>query len=115
MTVSSALDFSEKRNILVVDDTPENLSVISGILKEHFKVRVAPSGERCLQIALSDNAPDLILLDIMMPEMDGYEVLRRLQAEPKTEGIPVLFVTAMDQDQDEQKGIDLGAVDYITK
>jgi putative two-component system response regulator len=109
------LDFSEKRDILVVDDTPENLSVISGILREHFKVRVAPSGPRALQIAFAEKPPDLILLDIMMPEMDGYEVLRRLQAEPKTEGIPVLFVTAKDQDHDEQMGIDLGAVDYITK
>ncbi|TAK44164.1 MAG: response regulator [Betaproteobacteria bacterium] len=109
------MDFAEKRSVLVVDDTPENLSVISGILREHFKVRVAPSGERALQIALSDEPPDLILLDIMMPEMDGYEVLRRLQAAPKTADIPVLFVTAMDQEQDEQLGIDLGAVDYITK
>jgi putative two-component system response regulator len=113
--VSSVLDFAEKRSVLVVDDTPENLAVMSGILREHYKVRVAPSGARALQIAMGDQPPDLILLDIMMPEMDGYEVLRRLHAEPKTAGIPVLFVTAMDQAQDEQFGIDLGAVDYITK
>lgn len=113
--MSGVLDFSRKRTILVVDDIPENLSVISGILKEHFQVKAAPSGERCLQISFSDDAADLILLDIMMPEMDGYEVLRRLQADPRTEGIPVIFVTAVDQAEDEQKGIDLGAVDYVTK
>jgi len=113
--VSGALDFSEKRTVLVVDDTPENLAVLSGVLRPHYTVKVAPSGERALQIALSDDAPDIILLDIMMPEMDGYEVLRRLQAAAVTEGIPVIFVTAKDQENDEQVGLDLGAVDYITK
>src|SRR3954463_3422663 len=113
--MSGVLDFSQKRSILAVDDTPENLTVISGVLRPHYTVKVAPGGERALQIAFSDDPPDLILLDIMMPDMDGYEVLRRLQAEPKTEGIPVLFVTARDQEEDEQVGIDLGAVDYITK
>jgi putative two-component system response regulator len=113
--VSSVLDFSEKRSVLVVDDTPENLAVIGGILREHYKVRVAPSGERALLIAFSDSPPDLVLLDIMMPEMDGYEVLRRMQSDPRTVGIPVLFVTAKDQEQDEQQGLDLGAVDYVTK
>jgi len=113
--VSNVLDFSEKRSVLVVDDTPDNLSVIGGILRGQYVVKVAPSGERALQIVASDSPPDLILLDIMMPEMDGYEVLRRLHADPRTAGIPVIFVTAMDNDTDEQKGIDLGAVDYITK
>jgi len=113
--MSSPLDFSEKRNVLVVDDTPENLTVISGILKQDYKVRAAPSGERALQIAFSENPPDLILLDIMMPEMDGYEVLRQIQANAKTNGIPVIFVTAMNQEADEEFGINLGAVDYITK
>ena len=113
--MSSVLDFAEKRSILVVDDTPENLALISGILREHYTVRVAPSGARALQIATGDQPPDLILLDIMMPEMDGYEVLRRLSADPRTADIPVLFVTAMDEAEDEQRGIDLGAVDYITK
>jgi putative two-component system response regulator len=113
--LSSPLDFSEKRNVLVVDDTPDNLTVISNVLKQDYKVRAAPSGERALQIAFSDNPPDLILLDIMMPGMDGYEVLRQIQANPKTNGIPVIFVTAMDQEKNEEYGIDLGAVDYITK
>src|SRR5690349_1146604 len=113
--MSEALDFSEKREVLAVDDTPENLTVISGILRPHYKVRVATSGERALQICFSGTPPDLVLLDIMMPEMDGYEVLRRLNAAPQTAGVPVIFVTAKDQDEDEQIGLDLGAVDYITK
>ena len=112
--MSGVLDFSEKRTILAVDDTPENLTVINGVLRPHYTVKVAPSGERALQIAFSET-PDLVLLDIMMPEMDGYEVLRRLQAEPATAGIPVIFVTAKDQEADEQVGLDMGAVDYITK
>ncbi len=113
--MSGALDFSRKRTVLVVDDTPENISVLSGVLRDHYTVRVAPSGERALQIAFADTQPELILLDIMMPEMDGYEVLRRLRADSRTSGIPVLFVTAKDQTEDEQYGLDLGAVDYITK
>ena len=113
--MSGALDFARKRTVLVVDDAPENISVLSGVLRDHYAVRVAPSGERALQIAVADSPPELILLDIMMPDMDGYEVLRRLQADPRTSGIPVLFVTAKDQTEDEQYGLDLGAVDYITK
>jgi putative two-component system response regulator len=113
--MADALDFSEKREVLAVDDTPENLSVISGVLKPHYKVKVAPSGERALQICLSGPPPDLILLDIMMPGMDGYEVLRRLQAARETAGIPVIFVTAKDQEEDEKIGLDLGAVDYVMK
>ncbi|HEX2824951.1 MAG TPA: response regulator [Burkholderiales bacterium] len=113
--MSEALDFAGKRDILAVDDVPENLNVISGVLRPHYKVRVAPSGARALQICFSDDPPDLVLLDIEMPEMDGYEVLRRLTAAPETAGIPVIFVTARDTDEDEQVGLDLGAVDYITK
>src|SRR3954463_12097459 len=113
--MSGVLDFSQKRSILAVDDTPENLTVISGVLRPHYTVKAAPSGERALQIAFSDDPPDLILLDIMMPEMDGYEVLRRLQTERKTEGIPFFFVTEKAKEYDEQLGLDLGAVDYIAK
>src|SRR5690349_17224889 len=92
--MSGVLDFSEKRRVLAVDDTPENLAVVSGVLRAQYTVKVATSGERGLQIAFSDDPPDLILLDIMMPEMDGYEVLRRLQAGRATRNIPVIFVTA---------------------
>ena len=105
----------EKPTILVVDDTPENLSLMSGLLREAYKVKLAPSGERALQIVCGDAKPDLILLDIMMPELDGYEVLRRLQQDVSTATIPVIFLTAMTAADDEKIGLDLGAVDYISK
>ncbi|HIJ38139.1 MAG TPA: two-component system response regulator, partial [Rhodospirillaceae bacterium] len=101
--------------ILVVDDTPDNLKVMSGLLKDLYRVKIANSGEKALSIALSDTPPDLILLDIMMPEMDGYEVCRRLKADRRTREIPVVFLTAKAETEDEEKGLKLGAVDYITK
>ncbi|MBV8658736.1 MAG: two-component system response regulator [Burkholderiales bacterium] len=113
--MSNALDFTEKHTVLVVDDTPENLSLMSGLLRNDYKVKVAHSGERALQIVGGEAKPDLILLDIMMPEMDGYEVLRRLQADRASASIPVIFLTAMTASEDEKVGLDLGAVDYITK
>src|SRR5829696_5620485 len=105
----------EKPIVLVVDDTPENISVISGLLRDEYVVKVAPSGERALQVAMGEARPDLILLDIMMPGMDGYEVLRRLRADPRTSAIPVIFLTALSSAEDEEKGLKLGAVDYVTK
>ncbi|MEH6460843.1 response regulator [Chitinimonas sp. JJ19] len=113
--MSNPLDFTEKHTVLVVDDTPDNLSLMSGLLRAAYKVKLAPNGERALQIAAGEGKPDLILLDIMMPEMDGYEVLRRLQADGATRDIPVIFLTAMSASEDEKIGLDLGAVDYITK
>ena len=101
--------------MLVVDDTPENLSVMSALLKESYRVLVANSGERGLKIAMGDPQPDLILLDIMMPMMDGYQVLQELKSHPLTQTIPVIFLTAKAQEEDEEKGLNLGAVDYITK
>lgn len=101
--------------VLVIDDTVENLAVIGEILRGSFKVKVAQSGMRGLQLAQSETPPDLILLDIMMPEMDGYEVLRRLQSDERTRDIPVIFLTAMSSIEDERHGLELGAVDYITK
>ena len=101
--------------ILVVDDTPDNLTLMSGLLKDLYRVKVANGGERALRIASSDPPPDLILLDIMMPEMDGYEVCRRLKDDPKTRDIPVIFLTAKSQVEDEARGLEMGAVDYITK
>ena len=101
--------------VLVVDDTPENLSVMSALLKESYRVLVANSGERGLKIAMGDPQPDLILLDIMMPVMDGYQVLQELKSHPRTQTIPVIFLTAKAQEEDEEKGLNLGAVDYITK
>jgi serine phosphatase RsbU (regulator of sigma subunit)/ActR/RegA family two-component response regulator len=101
--------------VLVVDDTPDNLSLMSSLLKDDYQVKVAPSGERALRIAQSEKPPDLILLDVMMPEMDGYEVCRRLKADEKTRDIPVVFLTAKSEVDDEARGFALGAVDYITK
>jgi putative two-component system response regulator len=101
--------------ILIVDDTPENLSVLGELLQSSYRVRAANSGRRALQIALGTPAPDLILLDVMMPEMDGFDVLAELRSKPATQHIPVIFVTAMDGTADEERGLDCGAVDYITK
>ena len=112
MNVPAAV--ADKRTILVVDDTPENLSVIAGLLRSDYIVKAAPSGVRALEIA-AESAPDLILLDIMMPGMDGYEVLRRLRADAGTSEIPVIFLTAMTEAANEERGLELGAVDYITK
>lgn len=100
--------------ILVVDDTPENLAVLGELLQPYYRVRAANSGKRALEIA-GNQPPDLILLDVMMPEMDGYEVLARLRANPATRDVPVIFVTAMDGVADEEHGLEQGAVDYIAK
>ena len=101
--------------VLVVDDTPDNIVLMSALLKDKYHTKIATSGAKALDIANSATPPDLILLDIMMPEMDGYEVLRRLKAESRTSEIPVVFLTARSDEEDEQLGLELGAVDYITK
>lgn len=101
--------------ILIVDDTPENLVVLGELLQPVYRVRAANSGRRALQIAVVEPIPDLVLLDVMMPEMDGYAVLEQLRADERTRHIPVIFVTAMDTTADEEHGLDCGAVDYITK
>jgi response regulator RpfG family c-di-GMP phosphodiesterase len=107
--------YTKKATILVVDDTPANLTLMSNLFKDDYKVKIANDGEAALKIAASGLPPDLILLDIMMPGMDGYEVCRRLKHDPKTMNIPVIFVTAMIEVEDEKKGLELGAIDYITK
>lgn len=101
--------------VLVVDDTPENLTLMGALLRDHFMVKVANNGEKALKIAMSDTPPDLVLLDIMMPGLDGYEVCRRLKATAATRDIPVIFLTARSDPDDERMGLALGAVDYITK
>ena len=98
-----------------MDDTPENIDVLSGILKDDYKIKAALDGERALKIATGQQPPDLILLDIMMPKMDGYEVCRRLKSRADTRKIPVIFVTAKGEVVDEHKGFEVGCVDYITK
>ncbi len=101
--------------VLVVDDTPEQLSLVSSLLRDRYKVRVANNGERALEIANSPNKPDLILLDVVMPGMDGYEVCRRLKTQVETHDIPVIFLTVKADIENEQQGFALGAVDYISK
>ncbi|NEV61055.1 response regulator [Thiorhodococcus minor] len=101
--------------ILIVDDSPENLAVLNELLQPDFRVRAATSGVKALRVVKTTPTPDLILLDVMMPEMDGYEVFERLRADPETADIPVIFVTAMDSTEAEIHGLDVGAVDYIAK
>lgn len=104
-----------KKKILIVDDAPENISILVAILKSDYKVVPAINGEKALKLANADNPPDLILLDIMMPGMDGYQVCETLKADDTTKGIPVIFLSGKDSDDEMKKGIELGAVDYITK
>ena len=100
--------------VLVVDDTEANIDILVAALDSEYEVSVAMDGESALEIVNTD-PPDLILLDIMMPGIDGYEVCRRLKSEPKTSGIPIIFITAMSEIENKTKGLELGAVDYITK
>jgi len=104
-----------KNSVLVVDDNPENIDLLGSILHQGHKIKVALNGNKALKIAGSENPPDIILLDIEMPGMDGYEVCRRLKADPQTRDIPIIFVTAKSDESDETKGFEIGAVDYITK
>lgn len=108
-------ELTPKQTILVVDDLPENIEILDGVLRSQYKVKAALNGEKALKIAMQPDAPDLILLDIMMPDMDGYEVCQRLKAQSCTRNIPVIFVTALGEFENEAKGFEMGAVDYITK
>lgn len=101
--------------VLVVDDTPSNLSLMTDLLESDYRVKVASTGARALKIAQAENPPDLILLDVMMPDMDGYGVCMRLKSNPATRDIPVIFMTARNELRDEQTGLAMGAVDYFTK
>ena len=112
--MQDATTASKRPLVLVIDDTPQNLSLMRDLLDPHYTVKLAPSGARGLEIA-SATPPDLILLDVMMPDMDGYEVCRRLKAMPACTDIPVIFVTAMTETENEEEGLALGAVDYLTK
>ncbi len=110
------IDREEMHTLLIVDDTPENIKILMETLKDEYKIIAATSGERALEVAASEeNRPDLILLDIIMPGIDGYEVCRQLKDNDDTRNIPVIFVTAISEVMDETKGFRLGAVDYITK
>jgi putative two-component system response regulator len=113
--MNSASGGDERQTVLVVDDTPDNIDVLGGILRPHYRVKVAINGEKALEVARSSAPPDLILLDIMMPGMSGYEVCATLKAYLPTRRIPIIFCTAMGEVEDERKGFELGCVDYITK
>lgn len=104
-----------KSRILVVDDTPANITILSELLMEDYELSVAMSGQDALDLAVGNEVPDLILLDIVMPEMDGYEVCRCLKEDPRTAEIPIIFVTAKTKVDDEALGFKMGAVDFITK
>lgn len=101
--------------VLVADDSPQNIELLSRVLGQDHRVKVATSGEKALKIVYSDEPPDLVLLDIMMPDLSGHEVCRRIKANPDRRRIPIIFVTAMTTIDDEALGLSLGAVDYITK
>jgi putative two-component system response regulator len=109
------MTLATNQTILIVDDSPENLTVLSELLQPTYTVLAATSGQKALRIAGNVPRPDLILLDVMMPGMDGYQVFERLRADPATRDIPVIFITAMDSVEAEIRGLELGAVDYVTK
>ncbi|HEY3383492.1 MAG TPA: diguanylate cyclase [Vicinamibacterales bacterium] len=105
---------ASRQSILIVDDSPANLEALHEVLGPDYELLFATSGQEALELA-REQVPDLILLDVMMPGMDGYEACRQLKREARTERIPVIFVTAMDHEQDEERGLNVGAIDYLTK
>jgi len=105
---------SSRLTVLVVDDAPANLNLLAGLLNTSYRVRLAPSGPKALELA-QKSPPDLVLLDVMMPDMDGYEVCRRLKADERTRHIPVIFLTAMQEPENEALGFEVGAADFIHK
>src|SRR5271167_486866 len=114
-TKSGETKTAEAKTLLLVDDAPANIQIVNSILKSTYKIQIATSGEKALRIANQSPAPDLILLDVMMPEMNGYEVCSRLKSADHTRDIPVIFLTGQTEIDDETKGFEVGAVDYIHK
>jgi putative two-component system response regulator len=113
--MADVLDTGERRTVLVVDDAPENLQILHALLKDEYKVKLANNGEQALAVAAQEPRPDTILLDIMMPGLDGFEVCRRLKADRATRDIPVIFLTGKNEIDDAQLAFDVGCADYITK
>lgn len=101
--------------VLIVDDEPANIDLLKGVLPNDYKIKAAVSGEKALKIAQKEPYPDLIILDVMMPEMDGYEVCRQLKSTPDTAGIPVIFVSGHTNDIERQRGLSLGAYEFLSK
>jgi serine phosphatase RsbU (regulator of sigma subunit) len=105
----------QRKTVLLVDDAPANIQIVTSILKDLYKIRVATNGAKALALARVAPLPDLVLLDVMMPEMDGYEVCKQLKADLETQDIPVIFLTGQTETEDETRGFEVGAVDYIHK
>ena len=108
-------DNDQRQTVLVVDDTPLNILILTGLLEDFYRVIVADNGEAGLAATRANPPPDIILLDVMMPGLDGYAVCQRLKADPSTAAIPIIFITAMGETDDEKRGLEMGAVDYIVK
>ncbi|TCK09113.1 response regulator [Marinobacterium mangrovicola] len=106
---------NDQKTVLLVDDAPANIKVLNTALKETYRTKVATSGEKALEIAARDPKPDLILLDIMMPGMDGFEVCEKLKADPETKDIPVIFLSGKNNPGDRSRGLALGAIDFLEK
>ena len=115
MTTPASPPPSRRHTVLIVDDSPDNLMLMSSLLKDHYRIKVASDGEKALAIARQPTPPDLILLDVMMPGLSGLEVCQRLKADDATKRIPIIFLTAMSGSSDEQQGLEVGGADYITK
>ncbi len=109
------METDARKTVLIVDDTPANITILKEVLGNQYRIRATTNGAKALEICNDSNPPDIILLDIMMPDMDGYEVCQKLKSTPSTEKIPIIFISAKVEDEDEEKGLALGAVDYITK
>ena len=105
----------DKATLLVVDDSPSNLQLLAHVLKEDYFIKVANNGAKALEIARGFPKPDLILLDVIMPEMDGYQVCKELKSDDTLKDIPVIFITGKSESEDEEYGLSIGAADYITK
>ena len=106
---------ARRPTLLVVDDTPDNLSLIAGLFMDDYRVRIAQNGRSALTICTSDSAPDLLLLDVMMPDMDGFELVKQLRRHPRASRIPVIFITALTDPATHRHGLELGAVNFVTK
>jgi putative two-component system response regulator len=109
------LNLTERRTVLVVDDSRESLQILNELLQEQYRVRLASNGEQALKAALQEPRPDVILLDIMMPGIDGYEVCGRLKVDAATKDIPVIFISSKSQPEEAELGFEFGCADYITK